>query len=912
MSNEHHSNKNQTEAKLSRLGVKWKGVVGDLCAILFFIALSFAYFLHPVMEGQVLTGHDHSGGAGASSEMDAYRKSHDGERTRWTNTLFSGMPTYQMAPSYPSTERFQKTEQAYRLFLPDYVRYIFVMLLGFYILLRAFDFKAWMAALGAVLWAFSSYYFIIIAAGHIWKFYTLAYIPPTIAGMVLCYRGRYGWGLLVTSVFMALQIMSNHVQMTYYFAFVIVLMALAFIQPRQWRDWIKGSAVFALGCLIGIAINASNLYHTWEYSKESMRGKSELTQKTKDPADQTSSGLERSYITAWSYGIDETWTLLIPNAKGGASQPLTQSQTAMKKANPTYMPVYQSLGQYWGEQPGTSGPVYVGAFVLFLFILGLFIVKGPMKWALLIATLLSITLAWGKNFMPWTDLWLDYVPMYDKFRTVASILVIAEFTIPLLAMLALKEIIGPTPNPSRQGGERLRSEAQSKPAGGFPALTGGVRVWALAFLLTAGPCLLFWLMPDVFFGNYISSSEMQMLTDATQKGYIPQEMLAPILANLNEMRSAVFAADAGRSLLVILVGCAVLLAYRYKKIKAWAMTACLIVLCTADMWDVNKRYLNDSMFSAPQPPAQFFQKTPTDEAILQDPDTYYRVVNLAVSTFNDNSTSYWHKSIGGYHAAKLRRYQELIEAYIQTELFELHQAVAESSGRLDSVRGDSLFPILNMLNTKYAIMPLQGGQTTPVQNPWAMGNAWMVHDVRYVDNADDELAALGQVDLRKTAVIRRITDSSPAVSPAGTLNSSVFEPPIREGAVTDKDESSLLSDDSTALPDRAGAGVSLTSYEANALSFEAKTDGGLAVFSDIYYPGWQCTIDGEPAEILRANYVLRAVVLPAGKHTVQFRFDPQTLHATEMVANTSLIALVLLFLGLVGTEIYCRRKSKEE
>ena len=838
-----------------------KHLLPDVLAILFFVAISFAYFLHPVSEGYVLTGHDHSGGAGASSEMDAYRKSHDGERTRWTNTLFSGMPTYQMAPSYPSTERLQKAEQAYRLYLPDYVRYIFVMLLGFYILLRAFDFKAWMAALGAVLWAFSSYYFIIIGAGHIWKFYTLAYIPPTIAGMVLCYRGRYGWGLLVTAVFMALQIMSNHVQMTYYFAFVIALMALAYLIEMRAAllKWLKGTAVFALGCLIGIAINASNLYHTWQYSKESMRGKSELTQKTKDPANQTSSGLERDYITAWSYGIGETWTLLIPNAKGGASQPLVQSATAMKKADATYMPIYQSLGQYWGEQPGTSGPVYVGAFVLFLFVLGLFIVKGPMKWALLIATLLSITLAWGKNFMPWTDFFLDYVPMYDKFRTVASILVIAEFTIPMLAMLALKEVIETLP----------RGKADSTP-------TWGVREGVAALALTAGPCLLFWLLPDVFFGNYVSSSELQMLQNATDQGYIPKEMLTPILANLNEMRRAVFTADAGRSLLIILVGCAVLLAYSFRKIKAWMAVACLIVLCTADMWDVNKRYLNDSMFSAPQPPAQFFQKTPTDEAILQDPDKYYRVVNLAVSTFNDNSTSYWHKSIGGYHAAKLRRYQELIEAYIQPELLELHQAVAETGGRLDSIRGDSIFPVLNMLNTKYAILPLQGGETAPVQNPWAMGNAWMAEQVVMADDADAELMNLEMLkEHPRTAIFGKQQDIK------ATLKTGTGE-------------------------------IRLTAYEANALSYEAETTGGVALFSDIYYPGWQCTIDGQPAEVLRANYVLRAVVLPAGKHTIEFRFDPQSLHTTEAIANTSLVALIVLLLALVGWEIYRRRQSKEE
>ena len=884
----------------------------DVFAILFFVALSFAYFATPVSKGYVLTGHDHSGGAGAASEMEAYRDSHHGERTRWTNTLFSGMPTYQMAPSYPSTEKLQKVEKVYRLFLPDYVVLVFIMLLGFYILLRAFDFKAWMAALGAVLWAFSSYYFIIIGAGHIWKFYTLAYIPPTIAGMVLCYRGRYVWGFLVTAFFMSLQILSNHVQMTYYFGFVMVLMALAMAPlsspegdtdvkssksitseapsgaaggATSWRGWMKATLTFALGCLIGLAINASNLFHTWEYSKETMRGKSELTQQTKNPADQTDSGLERSYITAWSYGIGETWSLLIPNVKGGASQPLTQSKTAMEKANSMYMPVYQSLGQYWGEQPGTSGPVYVGAFVMFLFVLGLFIVKGPMKWALLIATILSVTLAWGKNFMPWTDFFLDYVPMYDKFRTVASILVIAEFTIPLLAMLALREIVSPSPRSPRGGEGRQANAAVSSKGAGL-----------LALALTAGPCLLFWLMPDVFFGNYVSSSESAMLNNAVAQGYIPADMLVDILKNLSDMRRAVFTADAGRSLLIILVGCAVLLTYLWKNKKIRkeenksgvpafsianpvVMVACLILLCTADMWDVNKRYLNDAMFSAPQPAQQFFQKTPTDEAILQDPDLYYRVANLAVSTFNDNTTSYWHKSIGGYHAAKLRRYQELIEAYIQPQLGDFYQAVVQCQGQLDSINGDSIFPVLNMLNMKYAILPLKDGETLPVQNPWAMGNAWFVDDVLLAANADEELSLLATINPRNTAVVAA-KDSLPAL-------------PIREGA----DTSAIL----------------LTSYEANALAFDAETDRErLAVFSDIYYPGWQCTIDGEPADILRADYVLRAVVIPAGKHKIEFRFDPKSLHTTEAIANTALIMLLVLFLALTGWEIYRRRKARAQ
>jgi len=934
MSNNNQSNSNRSLP--TREGRGWVRLLPDLLSILFFVALSFAYFAKPASEGLVLTGHDHSGGAGAASEMEAYRKSHDGERTRWTNTLFSGMPTYQMAPSYPSTEKLAKVEKVYKLGLPDYVVLVFIMLLGFYILLRAFDFKAWMAALGAVLWAFSSYYFIIIGAGHIWKFYTLAYIPPTIAGMVLCYRGRYGWGLLVTALFMALQILSNHVQMTYYFAFVMALMAVAMAplsSPKgdtdakssdsktteapsgavwgatSWREWAKSSCVFALGCLIGLAINASNLYHTWEYSKESMRGKSELTQKTKDPSDQTSSGLERSYITAWSYGIGETWSLLIPNVKGGASQPLTQSKTAMAKANQMYMPVYQSLGQYWGEQPGTSGPVYVGAFVMFLFILGLFIVKGPMKWALFIATVLSITLAWGKNFMPWTDLWLDYVPMYDKFRTVASILVIAEFTIPLLAMLALREIVERVKSEKYKSPEPIDGATPVKGKSYFSLFTPSFftlkRSALLAFLLTAGPCLLFWLMPDVFFGNYVSSSEAAMLNNAVQAGYIPADMLADILRNLNDMRRAVFTADAGRSLLIILVGCAVLLAYYFKKIKAWAMVLCLLVLCTADLWDVNKRYLNDAMFSKPQPAQQFFQKTPADEAILQDSDLYYRVVNLAVNTFNDNTTSYWHKSIGGYHAAKLRRYQELIEAHIQPQLATLYKAVAETNGRLDSIAGDSLFPVLNMLNTKYAILPLQGGETVPVQNPWAMGNAWFVDNVFLVANADEELSLLSSINPRHTAAVDvRFRDQLPdALISAGGV--APLSSPEGDTAPQPSDS------DTTEAPSgavRGASAITLTSYEANALTFEAETDRQrLAVFSDIYYPGWQCTIDGEPAPILRADYVLRAVVIPAGKHQITFRFDPQSLHTTEAIANTALIALALLALALIGWGVWRRK-----
>ena len=392
---------------------KIKKMIPDALAVVFFILIGLAYFYVPTTEGLVLTGHDHTGGSGAGAELVEYLE-RTGEYTRWTNSQFGGMPTYQMSPSYGSTDVLSAVEHVYQLGLPTYVMYVFIMLLGFYILLRAFNFKVWMSALGAILWAFSSYYFIIIAAGHIWKFMALSFIPPTIAGLVLCYRGKYIAGGVVTAFFTALQIYSNHIQMSYYFLSVMLLMALAYliqaVREQRTGEWFKATGVLVVAGILGVCVNLSNLYHTYQYSKESMRSKSELTHKDiKDPSNQTSSGLERDYITQWSYGIGETWTLLVPNTKGGASVPLTMSETAMKKADPQFTPIYQSLGQYWGEQPGTSGPVYVGAFVLTLFVLGLFIVKGPMKWCLLAATILSILLSWGKNFMGFTDLSLPFL-----------------------------------------------------------------------------------------------------------------------------------------------------------------------------------------------------------------------------------------------------------------------------------------------------------------------------------------------------------------------------------------------------------------------------------------------------------------------------------------------------------------------
>ncbi len=821
----------------------------DLLAVVLFAVISFAYFFPADIEGRILYRHDSSAGRGAGQEASEYQQ-RTGERTRWTNALFGGMPTYQMAPSYDSMTMLSKAEQAYHLWLPENVWYVFAYLLGFYIMLRAFDFRQYLAMLGAVVWAFSSYFFIIIAAGHIWKVIALAYLPPTIGGMVLAYRGKYLWGLLVTSLFAALEIMANHVQMTYYFLMVILLMVLAFVidgvRQKAYVHLLKATGVCLLAAVIAVCLNLSNLYHTWEYGQESMRGKSELVKQNQ--TNQTSSGLDRDYITQWSYGIDETWTLLVPNAKGGASVPLSQNATAMKKADPTYSSIYQQMGQYWGNQPMTAGPVYVGAFVLMLFVLGLFIVKGPLKWALLAATILSILLSWGRNFMPFTDFFIDYVPMYAKFRTVASILVVAEFTIPLLAMLALKEVVS-----------------------GYIDIKGKKFRYSLiaSFVLTGGVALLFSLMPKVFFTDFVSLSEMQALSQ------IPTEQLMPLLNNLTEMRMAMFTSDALRSFWIIVIGTGLLLAFCFKKLRAEWLCALLLVLCLVDMWQVNKRYLNDGMFVSKSLRETPMQKSEAVDFILQDKSLDYRVLNLATSTFNENETSFYLKSIGGYHAAKLRRYQELIDAYIQPEMQRVYGAVSDAAGDMTKVNGDSLYPVLNMLNTKYFILPLQGGRTVPLENPYTYGNAWFVDKLHYVDNANQELDMTGQL-------------------------------PLRHEAVADKKFSQQLGE---AVAQDTNSVVRITAYEPNRLTYDVNSGkGGVIVFSEIYYPGWTATVDGVEQELGRANYVLRALQVKPGHHEVVLSFFPKSIDRTETIAYVA-YAVLLLIIACLIVMYYKRRKQ---
>ena len=847
-----------------------KRFLPDILVVLLFAVIAFAYFFPADTEGRILYRHDSSAGRGSGQELTEYYQ-RTGERTRWTNSLFSGMPTYQMAPSYDSQQVLNEVGKFYHLWLPENVWYVFAYLLGFYILLRAFDFRRELAVLGSIIWAFSSYFFIIIAAGHIWKVIALAYLPPMIAGIVLAYRGKYVWGFVITALFTALEIQANHVQMTYYYLFIIAFMVLAYlwdaVRNHRLAQFGKATGVCFVAAALGVVINLSNLYHTWQYTQESMRGKSELVKK--NSANQTSSGLDRDYITQWSYGIDETWTLLVPNTKGGASMPLAMNEKAMEKADPQFYQIYQQLGQYWGNQPGTSGPVYVGAFVLMLFVLGLFIVKGPMKWALFLATCLSILLSWGHNFMWFTDLFLDYVPMYAKFRTVASILVIAEFTIPLLAMLALKKIFD-TPDFFTQK-IRIYLGTSKHPIIAHNT-TNMFWLWA-SFIATGGMALLFAIMPSVFFPDYVSASELEAMKQ------IPSEYLGPLLSNLQEIRISIFTADCWRTLFVIVLGTAVLLLLRMKKIQPKYAVGAIIVLCLVDMWQVNKRYLNDGMFVERSVRETPQQETATDRQILQDKAPDYRVLNLASNTFNENETSYYHKSIGGYHAAKLRRYQEMIDQYIGKEMRNMQGAIVNAQGDMTRVAGDSIYPVLNMLNTKYVILPLQGGQTAPLLNPYAFGNAWFVDRISYVDNANAEIDAVGKLNLRHEAV-------------ADSKFKDVLGEPVAQ---------------------QSNAVVTLKKYEPNELTYTVESQkGGIVVFSEVYYPGWTATVDGTDTPVGRVNYILRAINVKPGKHTVVLTFKPASVKNTETAAYVAYLLLVLAIAAGVFFEMKRRKNETNE
>ncbi|MDD6313541.1 MAG: YfhO family protein [Porphyromonadaceae bacterium] len=815
-----------------------KSAVFALISVAFLAIVSLLFFFPDDVQGNVLQQADIQQGLANGQEVKAYAEQ-TGESSRWTNSLFSGMPNFQISPSYASSSLLDWVAKLYTLWLPSPANLLFAMMLGFFIMCLCFRFKWYNALFGALAWGFSTYFIILIGAGHIWKFVTLAYIPPTIGGLALCYRGRYLGGAALTALFGALQLQSNHPQMTYYFLFVVLAMVIAWlinaVRQKEMKRWGIATACVVGAGLVAVGANATSLYNSYEYSKETIRGRA--TELSAPDAGGATKGLDKDYITGWSYGVDETLTLLIPNVKGGATikpvggenRILSLDQTDRGQqygAEEQYM--LQQVPQYFGDQPMTNGPVYVGAFVLLLAVLYLFVGKGPMRWALFAVTVLAIFLSWGHNFMWFSDLFIDHFPLYNKFRTVSSILVIVEFTIPLLAILCLREIIS-TPDFFK------RYSLQ------FYCIFG----------IGAVICLIGWVAPG-FFGNTFSANEMDFLR---QQGALGNPQFAGALGAIQETRRSLVSADSLRSFIFILLAFGLLMLYFKKSgIKPAWLVCGLGVLLVLDLVSVNKRYVNSDNFVEPYEEAPF-QPTAADVRILKDTAQNYRVLDIPGMTAA--RSSYFHKTIGGYHAAKLTRYNDLLE----------HQIAKNNMA------------VLNMLNAKYVIM--QGD--TVVQNPDAMGNAWFVDHIRYVSDANTEMKALDSLDPRRMAVADR-----------------QFEKVLK-----------------TSAPAAAGDTIFETTYAPNRLTYHSRLSRPrIAVFSEIYFPwGWQATVDGKPVEIGRVNYVLRALNLPAGNHTVTFEFKPQSVERAESISVASIILIYIVCLGalacVVGRRYMPRRKKHD-
>ena len=803
-----------------------------------FLVISLAYFYPDVFEGNVLRQHDTVQGISNGHEAQVF-EDETGETTRWTNSLFSGMPTFQISPSYESNKWITAIERAYSLWLPNPANLVFIMMLGFYILLLAFKVKWYLAILGALAYGFSTYFFIIIGAGHIWKFATLAYVPPTIAGIVLCYRGRYLAGTALAAFFGMLQLAANHPQMTYYFLFVIIALVIAYFcklyKEKKVKQWGTATGFLAIAAVLAVAANLPSLYNTYEYSKYTMRGgHSELATSTPNS---TKGGLDKDYITAWSYGKSESFTLLIPNVKGGATiipthgrniptsvgdLPSVKEKAMKGEIDYNTAENLKMFPQYFGDQPMTNGPIYVGAIIFALFLLGVMIVKGPVKWALVVVTVLSLFLAWGHNMMWFTNWFIDNFPLYNKFRTVSSILVIAEFTMPLLAILALQKIID-TPDFFKKNSAKF----------------------FLAFGVPVFFCLIALISPTIF-GNVITPEELDLKSGYESQGYD----LSAIFYELEQARLGMIQSDAARSLLFLALGLSAFFLLFKNKIKTKVFMTGMIAIVIFDMFAINKRYLNTNSFSPkPLSTANQIDPRPADLMILKDKDPNYRVMD--VSRFGDAMPSYFHKCIGGYHAAKLTRYQDLISHQIEKNNFE----------------------VLNMLNAKYFIF----NDTTVQQNPEALGNCWFVDTLNYVNGAKEEMDAL-----------------------------STLKPANR--AVADKAFEGVLGKAITKSP---GDTIYETSYKPNELRYTSVSkNGGLAVFSEIFFPwGWNATIDGKEAEIGRVNYVLRALNVPAGKHEIIFRFDPQSTKTSQTIA---FVAIAAIYLAMIAAVLLYKKPEENE
>jgi len=803
-----------------------------LTALAVFIVLAFVY-CKPVLSGKVLQSADDINAVSAVQESVRYAQE-TGDHTWWNQSMFSGMPNYQIGGGQYQADRLLGPVKGFLQRGPAHPAWILIFyFVCFFILMRSFGVDPWLSIVGAIAIALSSYFIVIIAAGHGGKTIAISYITLVAAGFYLIYRGRYALGAVFVMLFTAVGF-SIHPQMAYYLFMMIGLFFLAelwiHIRDKRWKELGIATLVFILALGIGLGTGSANIFANQEYARETMRGgHSDLVED--EEGENPQKGLDLDYATQWSYGIDETFSFLIPGFKGGSSNytlgPESHTYKAVKALGVpagTAREFSARTPLYWGEQPFTAGNVYMGAIVCFLFLLGCLVVTGPYKWALLAATVFSVLLAWGHNCMWFTELFFKYFPLYDKFRAVSSILIVAEIAMPLLGFLAVKSLMEDSvPR------DKMRKSL---------FIAAGV---------TAGLCLVFALLGKSF---YSFSSP----NDAYYASQVPESVMNAIVAD----RAALFTSDAWRSFAFIAAAAVLLWLFFEKKIPRAAMIGILGVLIVADMWPVDKRYFNDDYFQQPANTRNAFAEQPWETLLLKDPDPNFRVMNLSTNTFNDARTSYRLKSVGGYHAAKLRRYQDLIDEHLS----QYHM------------------PVINMLNTKYFIVPGEDGKITVQQNPDAMGNAWFVEKLTVVDGARAESDALSETDLTTTAVL-------------------------------DKEFAGFAANPQPGVA--ADAEVRLTAFTPKQLDYEYRTSTpGTIVFSEIYYPyGWKATIDGAPADHFRVNYLLRALNVPEGSHHITFLFDPDSVRKGDTIATACVVLMYLLILAAVGWGIFQAVKKRQ-
>ncbi len=828
---------------------KNKNILSFVAAIFAFAVITLVYF-NPVLQGKRIKQHDIEMHLGMSKEIADFREA-TGEQTLWTDAPFGGMPAWNISV-IPKGNLTNPIYQALRIGLPQSLGSVFICMLGFFILLLVLDCGFWISFIGAIAYGFTSYLFIVIGAGHNAKAMAMAYMAPVIAGVLLTYKGKYLWGWLLTSFALAFEVRTNHLQITYYLAIIVVILVIAElisdIKNKKLSHFFKASIGLVVAAIIGILTCSTALYSNYEFGKETTRGKPVLTRNE----DNQTNGLDRDYITQWSYGKGETWSLLIPNAKGGASAYIGKQNPALDKADRQFKDNIAQSNAYWGDQPGTSGPVYVGAIVVFLFVLGTMTVKSKLKWALLIATLLSILLSWGKNFMGFTNFFLDYIPGYDKFRAVSMTLVIAEVTMPLLGFLGLAELV--------------------KDPDSFQK---NIKKFYIALGITAGICLLFYIAPKVFF-NFLSQSETEQFA-ALSKGK-DGALYANFATQLENVRVAIFRKDALRSLLFIIIAATPIFLYGKGKLKGQIAFPILAALVLIDMYPIDKRYLNNDKFVSKQKYDKPFTASTADQYILNDNDLNFRVADITKDMFNDASTCYFHKSLGGYSGAKLRRYQDIITQYLGGELNQLRSAKTSQ----DLMQSLMQQKILNILNTKYIIF---NPNSQPFPNPYALGNAWVVNDIKWVETPNEEIDVIGETDLEHTAILHK-----------------EFEQQVGNYRITD-----------SILPE-----ITLEDYQPNKLTYRfngvptgsTTTSNFLVVFSEIWTDkGWKMYVDQQEHPLLRANYLLRSALIPNGEHTIVMEYAPKA----YAVGNTvSFVSSLIMILGFVAVLILTFKPKKEQ